>query len=117
MCSSDLTRAFALAGIDFGRADYGVVGGRVQIYEINTNPSLPGNRPNGARRARGEFVQDALLRAFDGIDAPVGARGRVRYTEDRPRPQNVHWPRRRLAASLSRRLWDGLTSLGRRRAR
>ena len=33
-------RAFEIAGIEYGRADFGLVGGRVQIYEINTNPTL-----------------------------------------------------------------------------
>jgi hypothetical protein len=33
-----LRRAFELAGIEYGRADYGVVNGRVEIWEINTNP-------------------------------------------------------------------------------
>ncbi len=36
-----LMRAFDLANIDYGRADYGVIGGKVQIWEINTNPTLP----------------------------------------------------------------------------
>jgi hypothetical protein len=34
----ELHRAFKLAGVDYGRADYSVVRDRVQIYEINTNP-------------------------------------------------------------------------------
>lgn len=37
---SELIRIFRLAGIDFGRADYAVVDGRVQIFEINTNPTI-----------------------------------------------------------------------------
>lgn len=36
--SPELNRAFEVAGVDYGRADYAVVGGRVNIYEINTNP-------------------------------------------------------------------------------
>jgi hypothetical protein len=35
-----LRRAFELADIEYGRADFGVVGGRPQIYEINFNPRL-----------------------------------------------------------------------------
>ena len=37
-------RAFEIAGIEYGRADFGLVGGRVQIYEINTNPTLKPGR-------------------------------------------------------------------------
>lgn len=35
---SDLERAFDLACIEYGRADYSIVDGRTVIYEINTNP-------------------------------------------------------------------------------
>jgi hypothetical protein len=35
-----LRRAFEIARIDYGRADWGVVAGRTQIYEINTNPHV-----------------------------------------------------------------------------
>jgi hypothetical protein len=36
-----LMHAFQIANVDYGRADYGVIGGRVQIWEINTNPHIP----------------------------------------------------------------------------
>ena len=32
--------AFDLAGIDYGRVDFGLVGGKPQIYEINSNPHV-----------------------------------------------------------------------------
>jgi hypothetical protein len=35
-----LQRAFDLAHIDYGRADFGLVNGRPQIYEINYNPDI-----------------------------------------------------------------------------
>lgn len=38
--AEDLWRAFEIASIAYGRADFGIVGGRVQIYEINTNPTV-----------------------------------------------------------------------------
>lgn len=38
--AAELRPAFELGGIEFGRADLGVVGGRPVVYEINTNPSL-----------------------------------------------------------------------------
>ncbi len=47
--AAQLERVFALAGIGYGRADYGVVDGRIQIYEINTNPGIPsGYKPRPA---------------------------------------------------------------------
>ncbi|MBZ9676396.1 hypothetical protein [Mesorhizobium sp. ES1-1] len=41
-----LQRIFELADIDYGRIDYGLVDGRVQTFEINTNPTVM-SRPPG----------------------------------------------------------------------
>lgn len=38
--SEKLRAAFEIAGIDYGRADVGICGGRFQVYEINTNPNI-----------------------------------------------------------------------------
>lgn len=35
-----IRRVFTLARIDYGRIDYGMVGGTPQAYEINTNPTI-----------------------------------------------------------------------------
>jgi hypothetical protein len=35
-----LEKVFELAGIEYGRIDYCVVDGRVQTFEINTNPTV-----------------------------------------------------------------------------
>jgi hypothetical protein len=35
-----LAGIFALAGIDYGRIDYAIVDGKVQVFEINTNPTI-----------------------------------------------------------------------------
>ncbi len=35
-----VARAFDIAGIEYGRVDFGLVGGQIQIYEINTNPQI-----------------------------------------------------------------------------
>ena len=36
----ELREAFAIAEIDYGRADFGLIAGRPQVYEINTNPYI-----------------------------------------------------------------------------
>jgi len=46
-----LRRVFAIAGIDFGRVDYGVLDGVPQVWEINLNPTI-GGRPGGNPRYR-----------------------------------------------------------------
>ena len=47
-----LNKAFEIAGIEYGRADFGIYKGRIQIYEINTNPMInePTLHPSAARR-------------------------------------------------------------------
>lgn len=80
-----LAPAFEIARIDYGRADFGLVGGRVQIYEINTNPKVaygsehPIALRNESQRLAWEKMLDAL-RALD--ERPVG-RGPVRIADKR----------------------------------
>src|SRR6202022_669824 len=38
-----MRRVFEIAGIEYGRADWGIVRGKVQVYEINTNPFVSGD--------------------------------------------------------------------------
>lgn len=67
-----LEEAFRLARMDYGRVDYGVVGGRVQVYEINSNPGIP-SAPSpgpGAKRAEIDALFTArILDAFRALDA------------------------------------------------
>ena len=63
-----MRKAFDIAGMGFGRIDYGFVGGRPQIYELNTNPQIGWGRkhPNPDRRSASGIVRDELL---DGLAA------------------------------------------------
>ena len=36
---SQVRRAFELAKIDYGRIDYGILKGKIQVWEINSNPT------------------------------------------------------------------------------
>jgi hypothetical protein len=65
-----LQRAFEIAGIEYGRADFGLVGGRVQIYEINTNPTLkPGKpHPDPQRMENLRFAWQQHLDALRALD-------------------------------------------------
>ncbi|MGH9208043.1 MAG: hypothetical protein ACRD1G_16050, partial [Acidimicrobiales bacterium] len=38
--AKELAAAFDIAGIDYGRVDFGLVDGKVQVYEINLNPAI-----------------------------------------------------------------------------
>ena len=71
--------AFEVAGIEYGRIDYAVVAGRVQVWEINTNPvlvphprRLAAGRVERNRRFAGQVI-DALTALEPGVapGAPV----------------------------------------------
>ncbi|NRQ49585.1 hypothetical protein [Aeromicrobium stalagmiti] len=67
---------FALAGLDYGRVDYGFHEGRLQVWEINTNPVLVKRRSliePGRLRAQKASARDMLawLRELS-LTAPTG---------------------------------------------
>lgn len=66
-----LRRAFAIARIEYGRIDYGIVDGRIEIFEINTHPTMPGGGSNPARAVRSKIVVDALVEALRDLDQPL----------------------------------------------
>ena len=67
-----LQRAFEIAAIDYGRADFGLVNGRPQIYEINTNPNLagPSAHPSPVRTASLLFSAGRFVTYLRGMDLP-----------------------------------------------
>lgn len=73
--AAELREVFDIARIDYGRADFGVVGGRVEVYEINTNPTMRRVREHpfpdriAADRIWGERFAAALA---DIAQAPEG---------------------------------------------
>ena len=102
-----LRKAFAVAEIDFGRADYGVVDGRVQVYEINTNPAFSIGPHEDGRDARRLFARQAAIDALLAIDTPIAARGRVGFSRPPlPRPQSFRHPRGwKWVTSVGHRIW------------
>jgi hypothetical protein len=62
-----LLEIFRLAGVDYGRIDYGLKDGRLQVWEINTNPVIvprrelvdPRRMPSQSKSAR--LIAEALL--------------------------------------------------------
>lgn len=80
-----LRQVFEAARIDFGRVDYGIVDGRVQIYEIHTNPGLLWEGDAVHARGRPDFQRatDRLLEALAACDAlPEQPQGSLRTIED-----------------------------------
>ena len=83
-----LAPAWEAAGIDYGRMDYCVVDGRVQVFEINTNPTvafIPGEKTRGHQHyaVRHERALEALIEAApDGsaISNPMRKPGLPEWT-------------------------------------
>lgn len=65
-------RVFDLAGLDWGRIDFGFVGGKPQIYELNTNPTLTTSRdhPNPDRRKSLTLFREGLVTGFADVTPP-----------------------------------------------
>jgi hypothetical protein len=64
--------AFDLAGIDYGRVDFGLVEGKPQIYEINNNPFVdlsPKREAASLRKASGALFRANYLQAMTEIDS------------------------------------------------
>lgn len=74
----ELREIFDIAGIEYGRIDYTVVGGHIQVFEINTNPMLvppvttlaPARWPSQARSAA--LMLQAMERLHAGLPEPAG---------------------------------------------
>ena len=70
----ELRPAFETGGIEFGRADFGLVDGRPQVYEINTNPTIAMIRkhPFPVRIAASRLFEEKFVAALAAIDTPAG---------------------------------------------
>jgi hypothetical protein len=75
-----LRPVFEAADIEYGRVDFGLCEGKVEIYEINTNPNitLPSPDHPSATRVRSErLVWEGLLAAISALDfEPASAAAR-----------------------------------------
>lgn len=90
-----LRRAFEAAGIEYGRADFAIVRGRPQIYEINTNPyharaARLWRTIHPDREATQRFSEGRLREAIVSLDRPLS--GRIPLTSARLRPHQSILP-------------------------
>ena len=85
---------FNIAGIDYGRVDFGLVGGRPQIYEINSNPMVDPKPSASLIERRNQSValfRANYLEAMDAIDTGrrpawlAAADSALRSTRELPR--------------------------------
>ena len=68
--------AFDIGGIDYGRADFGIVDGKVQIYEINTNPNiaLRDDHPSETRQQAYHAFEENYFAALRALETPADAK-------------------------------------------
>jgi hypothetical protein len=69
-----LEETFALAGVDYGRIDYGFFGDAPQVWEINTNPVViltPGHYQEIHMPVKRAFAA-SILPAFEAVDSVRG---------------------------------------------
>lgn len=71
---------FRAAEIAYGRADFGVVDGRVEVYEINTNPHIKrlASHAYPVRMEAEGLVFDGIMAALAAVDTRAGHRSKVR---------------------------------------
>lgn len=87
--------AFALAAIDYGRADHAIVGGVPVIFEINTNPLLLPLTPQASpmRDTAKREGRRRMATLLEAIDTPAGGPVAIE-----PPEALLDWRRRRRAA-------------------
>ena len=77
--AESLRQAFEVAEIEYGRADYGFYQGRLQVFEINTNPHIAAPTSPGFKHPfprRGDTIALTWKNALAGLHAlDTGARG------------------------------------------
>ncbi len=69
-----LRKAFDIGNIEYGRADFGFYKGRIQIFEINTNPHVAPceEHPSATRIESMRYGWEKYLAALRQIDGPSG---------------------------------------------
>lgn len=95
----EIRRVFELARIDYGRIDYALLEGRMQVWEINSHPYVSTPRDGGGPQRSG--VSAAFLPRFSEALRRLDAGGPSRPRIAIPRIQR---PRSRLQRMLWRRL-------------
>ncbi len=101
----ELRTIFDVAGLQWGRIDYGVHDGALQVWEINTNPQILSFRDGGgpARLPIHARVAVAVRSALAAIDCTAPPR-RLRVSPPPPRAGNAsRWSAGAVARAVARR--------------
>jgi len=65
-----IRKVFDIAMIEYGRVDFGLVNGKVQVYEINTNPTIvsPKPHPHKIREENQHLAWNRYCKALTDLD-------------------------------------------------
>ena len=114
--ADQLRRVFELAQIDFGRVDYTIVDDRIEVFEINTNPTFPrfSGTPDGRERRRAH-VLDGVVKGLCKLDPPGHGHGLVKFKPPKPQLHRLRErpARYRLDDVMTGCKWRALAWLGR----
>ncbi len=103
----ELKKIFSIAGIDFGRIDYGLVNGSIQTYEINSNATFPdfSDKHIDERDRRRNIVRQSVTEAILQINTSMTSKGHFYFKLPQPVLERPRLPRKRTLRSwLSRSL-------------
>ena len=95
--AKQLEKIFEIAGIDFGRIDYGLVNGRVQTYEINSNATFPDftDSHDDNRDELRKLVRQSVVDTIQEMNTPIKNEGRFRFELPKPVLERPRLPRKR----------------------
>jgi hypothetical protein len=90
----ELLRIFRIARIDFGRIDYGIVDGTLQVYEINTNPHYPLLHDLEPVELKHRLeIRSNVVSAFQALDASSPSGRSVQFITPGRRKLSLRKPR------------------------
>lgn len=97
---AEIRRAFDIASIDYGRIDYSIVNGRLQTYEINTNPLVPLRRRalDPIKDQRRLLFRQSFFSALRELDTPIGGPKTISFALPQPALQTFPTRSQRLRA-------------------
>ncbi|MCR4289248.1 MAG: hypothetical protein NUV86_03185 [Candidatus Scalindua sp.] len=77
-----LRKLFQMARISYGRIDYGILNGRLQVWEINTNPNIMGSISSSIPERLGihQFFLKHITSAFECIDCGTNLKTLIRIS-------------------------------------
>ncbi|RJT28745.1 hypothetical protein D3227_33475 [Mesorhizobium waimense] len=102
--AEELRSIFQIAGIDYGRIDYGLVDGQVQTFEINTNPTVNSRPPWWDKSTNYAFYADLHSRAMLTLARPASGPS-VRLGHGSRSADDVHEASLRRVRQRIRRLY------------